>query len=161
MEVDMKFKSIYLLLLIIFAFLAMPQDAVFAQGMKAPDFQVVQPSSHSFSETVAMLKDAIESENLMVLKEIDAQQMLRMVGVKTKGMKQILFFHPHFMKEIIQINKNAGIEPPLKVLVMEKPNGKVMVKYIKPTYIFGKYKGLEKTGEKLEKLVQKIVAQVK
>lgn len=128
------------------------------KGMKKPpDFQTAAPSKYGFDDTVDLLKAAIEGENLMVIKVIDPQKMLRMVGVQSKGMKQILFFHPRYMKSIIQTNKHAGIEPPLKIVVMEKPDGKVMVKYIKPTYMFGRYEGLEKIGEELESLMARIV----
>ena len=128
--------------------------------MKAPDFHNVTASKYNFSDTVEMLKGSIEANNLMVIKEIDAQKMLRMVGVKSKGMKQLLFFHPRFMKSIMKINKNATIEPPFKIVVMEKPDGKVMVKYIKPSYLLGRYKGLEKIGAELDTLVSKIVQSI-
>lgn len=157
----MKLKRMFQLFLIIPVVLISMVSEVYPQGMKVPRSQVTQPSSHSFDETVGILKDAIESENLMVIKEINVQQMLRMVGVRTKGMKQILFFHPRYMKKIFQKNKNAGIEPPMKILVMERLAGKAKVKYIKPTYLLGKYKGLESVAKELEELVQKIVAQVK
>ena len=65
-----------------------------AAQMAPPDFIVTVPSSHDFDETVALLKQAVEGENLMVVDEINPQQMLRMVGVRTDGMRQILFFHP-------------------------------------------------------------------
>lgn len=86
--------------------------------MKVPDFQRAVASKYGFSDTVDLLKGAIEAQNLMVIKIIDAQQMLRLVGMKSKGMKQILFFHPRFMKRIISTNKTAAIEPPLKFAVM-------------------------------------------
>ena len=128
--------------------------------MKAPDFQTMAISKYSFDDTVELLKGAIEEQNLMVIKEIDAQKMLRMVDVKTKGMKQVLFFHPRFMKRIMGINKHATIEPPLKIAVMEKADGKVMVKYIKPSYIFGRYNGLGEIGDEFDGLVAKIVESI-
>ncbi|GMT42935.1 MAG: hypothetical protein IEMM0002_1346 [bacterium] len=138
-----------------------PSIAKSQKGMKKPpDFQTMVPSKYGFNDTVDMLKAAIEGENLMVIKEINAQKMLRMVGVQAKGMKQILFFHPRFMKRIMKINKHATIEPPLKIAVMEKPNGKVMVKYIKQTYIFSRYEGMEKVGVELDSLLAKIVKSV-
>lgn len=131
--------------------------AVNAQKMKAPEFHVVNSSKYSFDDTVDLLKGAIEAQNLMVLKEIDAQKMLRMVEVKTKGMKQLLFFHPRYMKKIMKANKHAMIEPPLKIAIMEKPDGKVMIKYLKPSYLLGKYDGLEAIGKELDELVATIV----
>ncbi len=133
-----------------------------AQGMKkAPDFLVTVPSVYGFDDTVDLLKGAVEGENLMVIYEIDAQRMLRMVEMQTKGMKQILFFHPRYMKRIIETNPNAAIVPPLKIAVMETPNGKVMVRYPRPTYLFAPFDGLGDVAQELEDLVAKIVDNVK
>ncbi len=68
------------------------------QGMmQVPDFLVTVPSNYGFDDTVDLLKGAIEGENLMVIHEINAQRMLRMVEVQVGGMKQLLFFHPRYM----------------------------------------------------------------
>lgn len=124
---------------------------------KGPEFHTMAVSEYGFDDTVEMLKGAIEKQNLMVIHEINAQKMLRMVGVQTKGMKQLLFFHPRYMKLIRGANPNGAIEAPLKILVMERPDGKVIVRYVKPTYLFGRYDGLEEIGEELESVVGKIV----
>ena len=129
------------------------------QMSKAPDFLVTGMSNYGFDDTVQILKGAIEQQNLMVVHEIDAQRMLRMVGEQTKGMKQILFFHPRYMKRIKDTNPNAMIEAPLKFIVMERPDGKVMVLYIKPTYLFGRYEGLDEIAKELESITKKIVTE--
>jgi len=156
-----KLTRVILIFLLSFGVYGTLTTAQAGKGMKKGlDFQVVAPSKYSFNDTVDMLKAAIESENLMVIKVIDAQKMLRMVGVHTKGLKQLLFFHPRFMKQIREINKHGTIEAPLKIAIMEKPNGKVMIMYVKPTYLFGRYEGLSGVGKELESIVSRIVASV-
>ena len=59
----------------------------------------------------------------MVVTEINPQQMLRMVGMRVRGMRQILFFHLRYMQRILETNRNGGIEAPLKLIVMERPDG--------------------------------------
>lgn len=131
-----------------------------AQGMmKPPAFHTAVTSQYGFDDTVSMLKGAMESENLMVIQEIDPQKMLRMVGVKTQGIKQVFFFHPRFMKRLRDANMHAIIEPPLKVAVMETPKGTV-VKYIKPSYLLGRYAGVEAIGSELDAVVAKVVSSV-
>ncbi len=125
-----------------------------------PDFLITVPSAHDFDETVTLLKQAIEGENLMVVNEVNPQQMLRMVGMRVGGMRQIFFFHPRYMKQIIETNRNAGIEPPLKVLVMETPNGQVMVRYEDPRHQFDAYPGLEEIAAELSGVLEKVVAAV-
>ncbi len=125
-----------------------------------PDFLVTVPSARDFDQTVALLKQAIEGENLMVVDEINPQQMLRMVGMRTRGMRQILFFHPRFMKRIIETNRHGGIVPPLKVLVMEMPNGRVMVRYHDPVHQLEPYTGLEELAAELRGVIEHVVAAV-
>ncbi len=133
----------------------------FAQGAPPPpDFLVTVPSAHDFDQTVALLKQAIEGENLMVVDEINPQQMLRMVGMRTGGMRQILFFHPRFMKRLIETNRHGGIVPPLKVLVMEMPNGRVMVRYHDPVHQLEPYTGLEELAAELRGVIEHVVAAV-
>ena len=120
--------------------------------MKAPEFHVLTKSKYDFSDTVELLKTSIEEQNLMVINEVDPQKMLRLVGVQTKGMRQIFFFHPRYMKRIYESNKQASIEPPLKFVVMEMPNGKVMVRYIRPSYKFNPYMGLNDLATELDEL---------
>ena len=126
-----------------------------------PDFLVTARSGYGFEETLQRLRQAIEGENLMVVHEINPQQMLRMVGVRVGGMRQILFFHPRFMKTIIETNRNGGIEPPLKVLVMEAPNGQVMVRYHDPRHQFAPYDGLDGVANELHGVVQSVINAVK
>lgn len=130
------------------------------QGPNPPEFLVTTASQYDFNDTVAILKRAIEEQNLMVVHEIDAQRMLRMVEVQTGGMKQILFFHPRYMKRIIETNRNGGIEPPLKIIVMEAPNGNVMVRYERPTHLFGAYEGLGEIASELEGIVEILIAEI-
>ena len=136
-------------------------DGAAQQGPPPPEFLTTVQSSRSFDETVDALKQAIEGENLMVVHEINPQQMLRMVGVRTGGMKQILFFHPRFMKQIFETNRNGGIVPPLKILVMERPDGGVMVRYHDPEALFSSYQGLEEVAQELKGLTERIVATVR
>ncbi len=130
------------------------------QMMNPPEFITTVPSNYGFDDTVDILKGAIEGENLMVIHEINAQRMLRMVDVQVGGMKQLLFFHPRYMKRIREANRNGTIVPPLKVAVMEMPNGKVMVRYPRPSHLFGPYEGLSEIAQELEEVVGKIVANV-
>lgn len=131
------------------------------QGPPPPEFLTTVQSSRSFDATVDVLSQAIEGENLMLVHEINAQQMLRMVGVRTGGMKQILYFHPRFMQQIIETNRNGGIVPPLKILVMERPDGGVMVRYHDPVALFSEYQGLGGVAQELKGLTERIVATVR
>ena len=125
-----------------------------------PESQVMVQSAYDFSDTVELLTAAIEEQNLMVVKTIDAQKMLKMVNKQVGGMKQLLFFHPRYMKRIIETNPLGTIEPPFKIAIMERPDGGVVVKYIKPSSMLGKYSGLEELGVELDGIVGQIATSV-
>ena len=137
------------------------QDSPSGQMMKLPESQTMVASAYGFNDTVELLTVAIEEQNLMVLKEINAQQMLKMVNMQVKGMKQLLFFHPRYMKKIMQANPMGSIEPPLKIAIMERPDGGVVVKYIRPSFLLGKYEGLSDIGIELDDILETIASAVK
>lgn len=155
-QIIVKFKISLLVLL----FLSM--QSVFAQGekMMPKDGSTIQISKYSFDETIDILKGAIEEQNLTVIKEIDVQTMLRMAGKEVKGMKQLLYFHPKYGRKVFEANSQAGIQIPLKFVVMEKPDGKAAVRYFMPSKLFENYKGVESIAKELDGIVNKIVNEI-
>lgn len=149
-------KMSFLFLILIVA------QTVFAQSgkMMPKDGSTVKMSKYSFAETVDILTGAIEEQNLMVIHIVDAQKMLRMAGKKVKGMKQIFYFHPKYMRKVMEANNEATIQIPLKFIVMEKPNGKVIVRYFMPSKVLAGYSGEEAIAKELDGLVDKIVHEI-
>ncbi|MFQ5677043.1 MAG: DUF302 domain-containing protein [bacterium] len=139
-------------------------QTIFAQGgqgkMMPKDGSTVKMSKYSFDETVDILTGAIEEQNLMVIHIIDGQKMLRMAGKNVKGMKQIFYFHPKYMRKVMEANQEAAIQIPLKFIVMEKPDGKVVVRYFMPSKALAGYSGEEAIAKELDGLVDNIVKEV-
>lgn len=130
------------------AMMAMPKD----RGMAM--------SKYSFQDTVSRIKQTIESKEMMVVFTADHQAMLSMVGLNTKGMLGIEFFHPRYGKVIMQNDHSAGIEIPLRLVVMETPDGKAMLSYYKPSSTFAKYKGLGGMAVELDGVYDAVVRAV-
>lgn len=124
--------------------------------MKQMDGSMVAMSKYSFGQTVDVIKGAIEEQNLMVIQVVDAQKMMRMAGKQIGGMKQIFFFHPKYMAQVLAANPMAGIVIPLKLIIMEK-DGKVMIRYFMPSEVLKPYKGTEKIAQELDVIVNKII----
>jgi len=141
---------------LVIAFLA--TTLTFAQ-MKPMDGSKMAMSKHSFSETVDLVKSAIEDQNLMVIKEIDGQKMMRMAGKQTKGMRQLFFMSPKYMRKVAEANKMAVIQIPLKLIIMENDKG-VIIRYFLPSTLLAKYKGTEAVAKELDGLVANIMAEV-
>ena len=151
-----QIKKVVAVVLIAIAGVFTTQTA-YAQ-MKPMDGSKMAMSKYSFSETVDIIKGAIEEQNLMVIHVVDGQKMMRMAGKKTGGMKQIFFFHPKYMAKVLAANKMAGMAIPFKVIVMEK-DGKVMVRYLMASNALKSYKGTETVAKELDGLIMKIVAE--
>lgn len=126
-----------------------------AHQMPAMEGRVMGMSKYGFDETVSRLKQAIEGQQMMVVFSADHQAMLDMVGLKTKGMLGIEFFHPRYGKVIVQSDHAAGIEIPLRLIVMEGDMG-TMISYYKPSYILRKYQKLAELGKELDGALAKI-----
>lgn len=130
----------------------------FAQAPQKPvdDGSVMRISAQSFDDTMSSLTQAIEAENLMVIHIIDGQKMMRMAGKQIGPMNQVFFFHPRYMRRVWETNPMAGIQIPLKFIVMEKPDKKVVIRYLKPSTLLGKYPGMAQLAEELDGIVARI-----
>lgn len=153
-------KKLSIAAILLFSFSLIQNLSAQGKMMKPSDGSIIKISKYDFNDTVDMLKGAIEEQNLMVIQVVDAQKMLRMAGKKVKGMKQIFYFHPKYMKRVMEANKLATIQIPLKFIVMEKPDGKVVVRYFLPSKLLGSYKGEEKIAKELDGLVDKIINEI-
>jgi len=110
-------------------------------------------SKFNFDETVEQLQKAIKTAGLLLIHEINTQQILERHGITIKGFKQLLYFHPNYMKQLLDTHPESAIQAPLKFVVREEQDGGVEVLYIKPTDLFSAYIELEEFGKMLEKIV--------
>jgi uncharacterized protein (DUF302 family) len=57
----------------------------------------------------------------------------------------------------------AGIEAPVRLYIVESPEGKVSVSYVKPSVVFAPYgnKALDAMARELDSLFERIVAAVR
>ncbi len=128
-------------------------------GEKMLPGRVMAMSKYSFDETVSRVKQAIEGQQMMVVFSADHQAMLQMVGLQTKGMVGIEFFHPRYGKVIVENDHAAGLEIPLRLVIMEGDMG-TMLTYQKPSHTFSKYPRLKNLGEELDGVLATIAASV-
>lgn len=127
--------------------------------MKMPPGRVMGMSKYDFNETISRIKEAIESQSMMVVFTADHQAMLKMVGMETKGMMGIEFFHPRYGKVIFQNDHMAGVETPLRIVVMEGEMG-TMFTYWQPSHTFAPYPKLKDLGRELDGVLEDITKSV-
>jgi uncharacterized protein (DUF302 family) len=124
-----------------------------------PEFQIELVSLYDFEHTLDRLRQGIQAQGFLLLHEIDTQKIVKAHGVEIAGLKQLLFFHPRYIKAILAANSAGVVEAPLKFVVMEAPPS-VMVRYTQPRYLFGRYTALEEIGEMLDSIVRTIARSV-
>ena len=125
----------------------------------AGDNVVTQTAKGSFESTVTKLKKAITAHKLVIVKEVPYTKMLGMVGVKAEKMAGLEIFHPRYGKVLYANDKNAFLEVPFRILVMETGDD-TMIRYRKPSAALADYSGLSSLGDELDQVFAKIVDSV-
>ena len=122
-----------------------------------PPFQKARKTTASVDAAVVALKSAIIAADVWVLHEIDPQALLHRGGIEIGPARQLLFFHPRFMKRLLDAEPAAGLEAPLKFLVLpEGPD--VVVRWYDPLQSFSRYgvPALSALGVELSALCEQI-----
>jgi len=130
-----------------------------AYGEAVAAFQHARIVTLPFEEVLTRLRQAIEAVGLWVLHEIDPQKVLQRGVYDIGHARQILFFHPDLMVRLLQANPAALLEAPLKVAVMQQPDGTVTIRWHDPAVAFGRYGNpvLAELGQDLASRCEQIV----
>ena len=117
-------------------------------------------SSLSFTQTVELVRGAIEAAGLKIISTIDAQENLKKIGLQIGGNKIIEVFHPKMAKEVFDKGIRAGIVPPLRIYVFEDA-GKTHVMAQSAAELFSPYNGLSDLARRVDGMLDSVVRAVK
>lgn len=133
-----------------------------APGSAAASFQRSRMAAASLTEVVSRLPQGIEAADLWMLHEIDPQALLRRGGYATGATRQILFFHPRLLARVLAADPTALLEAPLKLAVLELPDGRVLISWLDPAAAFARYHSpaLADLGRELASICEEIVAEI-
>jgi uncharacterized protein (DUF302 family) len=123
----------------------------------APASQRVLWSSLPFEATLARLRDGLQAADLWLIQEIDPQKLAARDGWAILPTRQLLFFHPRYLTRLLEADPNAIMEVPLKVVVMQLPEGQVIVRHPDLESVFSSYPKLRSLGAELAGLVSSLV----
>ena len=90
---------------------------------------VEQTSAYGFDDTVQRLIKAVEAAGMTVLARIDHAAGARQVGMALPPTIVMLYGHPARGTPIMQAHPLAALDLPLRALIRETEDGKVMVAY--------------------------------
>jgi uncharacterized protein (DUF302 family) len=129
-------------------------------GTAVETFQANQVGVRPFEDVTAALKREIVGAGMKVLHEIDPQKALQSGGHAIGGSRLIFFFHPSLVVRLLRTDWTAIVEAPLKLAVMELPDGRVAVRWTDPAAAFARYgnPALANFGQELSAACKRIVA---
>jgi uncharacterized protein (DUF302 family) len=95
--------------------------------------QVASP--HSVEETLQRLQSILAERGLQVFALVDHSGEAEKVGMKMRPTKLLIFGSPKGGTPLMLAAPSVAIDLPLKALVAEDDNGKVLVSYNSPEYL--------------------------
>ncbi len=133
-----------------------------AYGEAVAAFQHARTTTVPFETVLTRLRQAIEAVGFWVLHEIDPQKVLQRGGHAIDPARQVLFFHPDLMVRLLQANPAALLEAPLKLAVMQRPDGAVSIRWHDPAAAFARYGNLvlAELGQELAARCEQIVTAI-
>lgn len=105
----------------------------------ASDGLVARPSKHSAKETMDKLAAALEAKGIKPLARVNHAAAAQAAGLQLKPTEVILFGNPKLGTPLMQSNRRAAIDLPMKMLVWEDDKGKAWLAYLPPDGLKRRY----------------------
>ena len=96
---------------------------------------VHKPSKHSVDETLGKLQAILQAKGIAVFALIDHSGEAKKVGMEMRPTKLLIFGNPKGGTPLMLAAPSIAIDLPLKILVWEDDQGKVLVSYNSPEYL--------------------------
>jgi len=96
-------------------------------------------SAYGFDETVTRLKADIASKGIRFFDEIDQSQLGAGAKIALRPSKLLIFGNPPLGVQFLTSNPIAGLDWPVRMLVVQDPDGKVWVAYSDFAFVAHRY----------------------
>jgi uncharacterized protein (DUF302 family) len=93
------------------------------------------PSNHSVDETVEKLKGILQAKGITLFALIDHSGEAAKTGMRMRPTKLLVFGNPKAGTPVMLGAPSTAIDLPLKILIWEDAEGKVLVTYNSPAYL--------------------------
>ena len=108
-------------------------------GLSDPRGIVEKPSAHSVDETVARLKNILESKGVTLFALVDHSGEAEKAGLKMPPTKLLIFGSPKAGTPLMLAAPSVALDLPLKILVAEDGDGKTRISYNSPEYLLQRH----------------------
>lgn len=131
-------------------------------GAQTPPYETVR-SRHDYAGTVQRLEAAVAASPLNVVTRASATLGARSLGVTIPGNLVLGVFAPRYAVRTLAASVDAGYEAPLRLYVVEDADGRVEVRYRKPSEVFRPYgrPALDAMAQELNAILAEIAASVR
>lgn len=109
-----------------------------------------------FDEVYNSIRKNVLSDGFLLLHEIDTKTIVAKHGVQISSLKQLLFFHPTYIKLILSQDHLAINEIPIKIVIYELKNNGVSVSVPNLGVNLRDY-GLGKMGDELNERIKDVL----
>ena len=107
---------------------ALPSFHHHSSSHTMPAHQTTIPSAYDFNDTVAKIRQAIESKGMTVFAVIDHQAAAQKAGLQMQPATVLIFGNPKVGTPLMVKDPSFALQLPLKVLITQT-NGQVQVIY--------------------------------
>jgi uncharacterized protein (DUF302 family) len=115
-----------------------PTSAVMSQAPAAAGVLRMK-SAYGFDETVARLKSDVAAKGIRFFIEIDQSELGDGAGIPLRPSKLLVFGNPPLGVQFLTSNPYAGLDWPVRMLVVQDAQGEVWVAYTDFSYIARRY----------------------
>jgi uncharacterized protein (DUF302 family) len=131
-----------------------------AAGADTPPGYVVVRSSKSIAALETDLKAAIDQKSMNVVNRASASDGARNRGASIRGDVVIGVYRNDFAVRMLAASVDAGLEAPIRLHLVEEPDGTSSIRYRTPSAVFAPYGGgdLQALGVELDAIMAAIVA---
>lgn len=116
-----------------------PADAAQPAATAAAAGVIRVKSAYGFDETVARLKADIAAKGIRFFDEIDQSQLAAGASLKLGPSKLLLFGNPPLGVQFLTSNPYAGLDWPVRMLVVQDEAGQVWVAWTDFAWMAGRY----------------------
>src|SRR6266404_8119621 len=98
------------------------------------------PSNHSVEQTIEKLKAILQSKGITLFALIDHSREAARAGMEMRPTKLLIFGNPKGGTPVMLAAPSSAIDLPLKILIWEDVQGKVLITYNSPVYLQARHK---------------------
>lgn len=111
-----------------------------------------------FEVTLNELKAKIVANDFLLLHEINTKDIMAKQGIVIDELRQILFFHPNYMKQVLDIDPQLVNEVTLKIVLRSISLNETSISIPNPTLTMSDYVGSKELASELFKKIMSILS---